>query len=43
MGPFSGSLAFTKATTNYGAVVLYTISAKDGAVLGASVIRVRFG
>ena len=43
MGPFSGSLAFTKATTKYGAVVLYTTSAKDGAVLEASVIRVRFG
>ena len=43
MGPFSGSLAFTKATSKYGAVVLYTISAKDGSVVEASVIRVQFG
>ena len=43
MGPFSGSLAFAKATSKYGAVVLFTISAKDGSVVEASVIRVRFG
>jgi hypothetical protein len=43
MTPFSGSLVFSRASTKYGAVVLYTISAKDGAVLEASVIRVRFG
>jgi hypothetical protein len=43
MGPFSGSLAFTKATSKYGAVVLFTISAKDGSVVEASVIRVQFG
>jgi hypothetical protein len=43
MGPFSGSLAFTKPTTKYGAVVLFTISAKDGSVIEASVIRVQFG
>jgi Immunoglobulin-like domain of bacterial spore germination len=43
MGPFSGSLAFTKATTKYGAVVLYTTSAENGAVMEASVIRVQFG
>ncbi len=43
MGPFSGSLAFTKANTEYGAVVLYTISAENGAVEEASVIRVQFG
>ncbi len=40
MGPFSGSLAFTKASTKYGAVVLYTTSAENGAVMEASVIRV---
>jgi hypothetical protein len=43
MGPFSGSLAFTKATAKYGAVVLYTISAKDGSVVEATVVRVQFG
>src|SRR5664279_4590436 len=42
MGPFSGSLAFTKATTKYGAVVLYMTSAENGAVMEASVIRVEF-
>ena len=43
MGPFSGSLAFTKATTKFGAVVLYTTSAESGAVMEATVIRIRFG
>ena len=43
MGPFSGSLVFTKATSKYGAVVLFTVSAKDGSVMEASVIRVHFG
>ena len=43
IGPFRGSLAFTKPTTKYGAVVLYTTSAENGAVLSASVIRVAFG
>ena len=41
MGPFSGSLAFAKATTKYGAVVLYTTSAENGAVVEAMVMRVR--
>ena len=43
MGPFSGSLAFTKPTTKYGAVLLYTTSAENGAVLEASVTRIAFG
>jgi len=43
MGPFNASLAFSKATSKYGAVVLFTISAKDGSVMEASVIRVQFG
>ena len=43
MGPFSGALAFAKATTKYGAVVLYTTSAENGTVMEAMVIRVRFG
>ena len=41
MGPFNGSLAFAKATTKYGAVVLYTTSAENGAVVEAMVMRVR--
>ena len=41
MGPFSGSLAFAKATTQYGAVVLSTTSAENGAVMEAMVVRVR--
>ena len=41
MGPFSGSLAFAKATTKYGAVVLYTTSADSGEVMEAMVVRVR--
>jgi len=43
MGPFNGSLAFTKATSKYGAVVLFTISGKDRSVMEASVIPVQFG
>ena len=43
MGPFSGSLAFTKARARYGAVVLYTTSAETGTVMEASVIRIQFG
>lgn len=43
MGPFSGSLAFTKARATYGAVVLDTTSAETGTVMEASVIRVQFG
>ena len=42
-GPFEGTLAFTKPTTRYGALVLYTTSAENGAVLAASVIRVELG
>ena len=42
MGPFSGSLAFTKPTTKYGAVVLYMTSGENGGVMEASVIRVEF-
>ncbi len=43
MATFSGSLVFSKASTQYGAVVLYTTSAENGAVMEASVIRVQFG
>ncbi len=43
MGPFGGVLTFAKATSKYGAVVLYTTSAENGTVTEATVIRVRFG
>lgn len=45
-GPFEGTLAFTKPTQKYGALVLYTTS-QEGAPVGHTrevmVIRVRFG
>lgn len=40
MGPFTGSLTFASPTAIRGAVVLLSISAKDGSVLEASVLRV---
>ncbi len=43
MGPFDGTLAFTKPTAKYGAVVLDTISAENGMVMEAMVVRVRLG
>jgi len=42
MGPFSTSLTFAAPSSRYGALVLYTISAKDGTVAEATVIRVQF-
>ncbi len=41
MGPYSGSIAYAQGTTKYGAVVLYTTSAESGAVMEATVVRVR--
>ena len=41
MGPFSGLLAFAKTSTKYGAIVIYTTSAESGAVMEATVVRVR--
>lgn len=43
MGPFEGTLPFSKPSASYGAIVLFTTSAKDGAVMEAMVIRVRLG
>lgn len=43
MGPFDGTLAFTKPSARYGAIVLYTTSAENGTVTEAMVIRVRLG
>ena len=42
MGPFSKMVNFTKPTATAGAIVLETLSAKDGSISEASVIRVRF-
>ena len=41
MAPFHLSIAFGVPSHQFGALVLYTISAKDGSVVNASVIRVR--
>ena len=40
MGPFSGTVDFTKPTAKAGAIVLKTVSAKNGNISEASVIRV---
>jgi hypothetical protein len=42
LGPFHATLAFQSPTSAYGALVLYTISAKDGSIASASAIRLRF-
>lgn len=42
MGPFSATLPFAAPTSSYGALVMYTISAMDGTVAEATVIRVQF-
>jgi hypothetical protein len=42
MGPFSTTLNFAAPTHQYGVLVVYTRSAKDGSVLEASAIRVTF-
>jgi hypothetical protein len=41
MGPFDASFAFAAPTSRYGAIVMYTNSAANGHVTGATVIRVR--
>jgi len=42
MGPFSKTIAFAHPTAKAGAIVLKTMSAKDGNISEASVIRVSF-
>ncbi|MHB1208517.1 MAG: Gmad2 immunoglobulin-like domain-containing protein [Acidimicrobiales bacterium] len=42
MGPFSKTVTYTAPTSPAGAIVMYTLSAKDGSVLEASVLRVAF-
>ena len=41
MGPFDASFTFAPPASSYGAIVLYTISAANGHVAEATVIRVR--
>ena len=43
MTPFTGSVTYSAARTKYGALVLFTVSAKDGSVVEASVTRLRLG
>ncbi len=42
MGPFSKAISFPSPSTNAGAIVLKTMSARDGNISEASVIRVSF-
>ena len=42
MMPFHKTIAFARANSAYGSLVLYQRSAKDGSVVAASCIRVRF-
>ncbi len=42
LGPFHTALTFENPSSAYGALVLYTISAKDGSIASASVMRLRY-
>lgn len=42
LGPFTSSLAFPSPGVGAGAVVFFTVSAENGSILEASVVRVRF-
>ena len=42
MGPFDATLAFTPPTATAGSVMLSTLSAEDGRVVEATVVRVKF-
>jgi hypothetical protein len=42
MAPFHTSLPFTTPSSQFGALVFYAKSAKDGSTVYATVIRVRF-
>ncbi len=42
LGPFQGALAFPSPGSGAGAVVFLTLSAQDGGILEAAVVRVRF-
>jgi hypothetical protein len=42
MGPFTGSVTFATPSADYGALVFYTLSAENGQVWEASVLRIEF-
>jgi len=42
MGPFDATLAFSAPTASAGSVMLYQLSAEDGRVVEATVVRVKF-
>ena len=43
MGPFTKSVTFARPVARYGSLVFRTLSAKDGSVIEASVLRIGFG
>jgi len=43
MGPFTKSVTFARPGAPYGSLVFRTISAKDGSVMEAAVLRIAFG
>ena len=42
MGPFSKAVSFSKPTAKRGAIILKTLSAKDGNIAEATVLRIQF-
>ena len=42
MGPFHSELAFESPATSSGSIIFFTVSAEDGSVLEAAVVRVFF-
>lgn len=42
LGPFHTELTFTPSPTNYGVIVLRTYSARDGQVLEAAALRIKY-
>ena len=43
MGRFTKNITFTRPSAQYGSLVFRTLSAKDGSVMEASVLRIAFG
>ena len=43
MGPFDKAITYTRPAAPAGAIVLKTVSAKDGTIAEATVVRVKFG
>lgn len=42
LGPFDGTITFTRPSTSAGALVLFTRSAEDGSITEATVVRIAF-